>query len=362
MDKNCNNGISRRSALKRMGLLIAGAACINMPTLTSCNMDTKKRIILYFTGTGNCLYVARELADEHTELLSIPQLVKQNRYTLEADEIGIVYPVYGHMPPNMVREFIKKAHLKAGYKFAILTYGNRKCSSVEIWDDISQKAGCPFDYITTMIMVDNWLPNFDISYNGNTGVYSPDFIPEQWVLDLFQEYPGDIRYSANFMDVNIFETYPATIFSKFLGNPTLKDPNTVGYSGRNLVKPFRISEQYLILAEAYARSGNSPEAFNVLNELKSKRIPGYTADNSGDVLERIFDERIKELMGEGFYWTDLKRFGKGIERGAAQPGTPIRPINEDMHRDASDWRFVWPIPQEELDSNPNMANQQNPGY
>lgn len=201
-----------------------------------------------------------------------------------------------------------------------------------------------------------------ISYNGNTGVYSPDFIPEQWVLDLFQEYPGDIRYSANFMDVNIFETYPATIFSKFLGNPTLKDPNTVGYSGRNLVKPFRISEQYLILAEAYARSGNSPEAFNVLNELKSKRIPGYTADNSGDVLERIFDERIKELMGEGFYWTDLKRFGKGIERGAAQPGTPIRPINEDMHRDASDWRFVWPIPQEELDSNPNMANQQNPGY
>ena len=106
MDKNCNNGISRRSALKRMGLLIAGAACINMPTLTSCNMDTKKRIILYFTGTGNCLYVARELADEHTELLSIPQLVKQNRYTLEADEIGIVYPVYGHMPPNMVREFI----------------------------------------------------------------------------------------------------------------------------------------------------------------------------------------------------------------------------------------------------------------
>ena len=84
MDKNCNNGISRRSALKRMGLLIAGAACINMPTLTSCNMDTKKRIILYFTGTGNCLYVARKLADEHTELLSIPQLVIPLRRTKSA--------------------------------------------------------------------------------------------------------------------------------------------------------------------------------------------------------------------------------------------------------------------------------------
>lgn len=161
--KHTMETISRRSALKRMGLLVAGAACMGMPALTACENKTKKRIILYFTGTGNCLYVARQLADEHTELLSIPQLVKQGRYTFEADEIGIVYPVYGHMPPNMVREFIKKAHLEAGYKFAILTYGNRKCSSVEIWDDVSRKAGCPFDYITTMIMVDNWLPNFDMN-------------------------------------------------------------------------------------------------------------------------------------------------------------------------------------------------------
>ena len=114
---------------------------MGLPALTACENKTKKRIILYFTGTGNCHYVARELADEHTELLSIPQLVKQDRYTFEADEIGIVYPVYGHMPPNMVREFIKKVHLEAGYKFAILTYGNRKCSSVEIWDDVSRKAG-----------------------------------------------------------------------------------------------------------------------------------------------------------------------------------------------------------------------------
>ena len=146
-----------------MAALGGAAVTSGLVQLTSCDAPKARRIILYFTGTGNCLYVARELADESTELLSIPQLVKKGRYTLEADEIGIVYPVYGHMPPNMVREFIGKAHLKAGYKFAVLTYGNRKCSSVEIWDDVSRKAGCPFDYITTMIMVDNWLPNFDMN-------------------------------------------------------------------------------------------------------------------------------------------------------------------------------------------------------
>lgn len=158
--------ISRREALTRMGMIVAGAAAssIGLPALTSCTeKPQKKRIILYFTATGNCLHVARQLAESEEQLLSIPQMVKQNQYEFEADEIGLVYPIYGHMPPNMVRNFIKKAKLKAAYKFAVLTYGARKCDSVEIWNDISSKAGNKFDYINTLVMVDNWLPNFDMN-------------------------------------------------------------------------------------------------------------------------------------------------------------------------------------------------------
>lgn len=160
-----NNVMSRRSALKRMGIAVAGAliSSTGVISLTSCRNKDVKRVILYFTGTGNCLYVARQLGGENSELLSIPQLMKQNDIEIEADEIGIVYPIYGHMPPNMVRQFIKKAKLKADYKFAVLTYGNRKCNAVEIWDDISRQAGVAFDYINTLIMVDNWLPNFDMN-------------------------------------------------------------------------------------------------------------------------------------------------------------------------------------------------------
>lgn len=90
-------------------------------------------------------------------------MVKRGKYEFEADEIGIVYPIYGHMPPYMVRQFIQKARLKAGYRFAVLTYGARKCDAVEIWDRISRKAGNAFDYIGTIVMVDNWLPNFDMN-------------------------------------------------------------------------------------------------------------------------------------------------------------------------------------------------------
>ena len=157
--------ISRRDALKIMGTTMLGGAVASTGifSLASCAGQRKKRVILYFTGTGNCLHVARELGGEGAELLSIPQMVRQGRYEFEADEIGIVYPIYGHMPPHMVREFIKKARLKSEYRFAVLTYGARKCDAVEIWDRISSGAGNAFDYIGTIIMVDNWLPNFDMN-------------------------------------------------------------------------------------------------------------------------------------------------------------------------------------------------------
>ena len=168
--------MNRRSALKRMGTaaLSLMMTASGLLSFTSCAERKKKRVILYFTDTGNCLYVARQLADENTELLSIPQLVKQQKYDIEADEIGLVYPIYGHMPPFMVRRFIQRARLRSGYKFAVLTYGARKCDAVEIWNNISRNAGNAFDYIATLMMVDNRLPNFDMNEQINMDKHIPE--------------------------------------------------------------------------------------------------------------------------------------------------------------------------------------------
>ncbi len=67
--------MSRRTAIKTMGAAALGAmlSMSGVSAVASCVSIKKKRLILYFTGTGNCLYVARQLADEDTELLSIPQ-------------------------------------------------------------------------------------------------------------------------------------------------------------------------------------------------------------------------------------------------------------------------------------------------
>ena len=52
--------------------------------------------VLYFTGTGNSLYVAKRIGGE---LLSIPKLMKEEQFIIEDDIVGIICPVYGFAVP-----------------------------------------------------------------------------------------------------------------------------------------------------------------------------------------------------------------------------------------------------------------------
>lgn len=56
----------------------------------------KKMKVLYFTSTGNNLYIAESLGGE---LLSIPQLIKKEEYEIKDEVVGIIFPVYyGSVP------------------------------------------------------------------------------------------------------------------------------------------------------------------------------------------------------------------------------------------------------------------------
>ena len=73
-------------------------------------------MIFYFTGTGNSLYVAKQLDDER---YSIPQAYSQKELHFTAERIGIVCPVYGHEMPGMVKEFLQKAVLETTYFYIV---------------------------------------------------------------------------------------------------------------------------------------------------------------------------------------------------------------------------------------------------
>lgn len=82
--------------------------------------------------------------------------------------------------------------------------------------------------------------------------------------------------------------------------------------------PFmRAAEMALIEAEAAYYLGDEPTAISCLMEIQGKRIPGYTCEKSGEALrDEIRLARRIELWGEGFNFTDFKRWNLDIVRRA----------------------------------------------
>ena len=120
----------------------------------------------------------------------------------------------------------------------------------------------------------------------------------------------------------------------------------------------RVSELYLIRAEARAEQDNLTGAAADYNTIRRQRITGYTDESFGSKAEAIMailNERARELAFEGFRFFDLKRRGLSINRLASDVQS-----NEWLNLPADNFRFLFPIPQRSILANPNMV--QNPGY
>ena len=81
--------------------------------------------IYYFSGTGNSLVVARDIAEKiDGETISIPSVMDKETIQIDADVTGIVFPAYCMRMPRIVKKFIGKlTNLESKYIFAIVTVG-----------------------------------------------------------------------------------------------------------------------------------------------------------------------------------------------------------------------------------------------
>ena len=115
--------------------------------------------LLYFTATGNSLYVAKRIDGE---LISIPQAAKSGNYNFNGDKIGVVFPVYFILAPALVEDFLRKVKLQSDYVFAVLTYGMMAGNAAGHCAHIGKECGINFSYINTLKMIDNYVPNFSM--------------------------------------------------------------------------------------------------------------------------------------------------------------------------------------------------------
>ncbi|MFA7677668.1 MAG: EFR1 family ferrodoxin [Candidatus Omnitrophota bacterium] len=83
-----------------------------------------ENIIFYFSGTGNSLQVARDLARElgRASIISIAK-IGGKEFEASPKRLGLVFPVYMFGMPLIVKDFIKRLDVsKETYIFAVATF------------------------------------------------------------------------------------------------------------------------------------------------------------------------------------------------------------------------------------------------
>lgn len=202
---------------------------------------------------------------------------------------------------------------------------------------------------------------------------SPLFEVGRNLFNKFTATPGDVRRYTNVDPTSLINQNYATD-PNYIATDVLvidKYPGKPGFVTRNDIKVFRLSEMYFILAECLANEGNINGASNsvasVIKQIRDARnflgaqpLPVYadaTAAWAG-----ILDERRLELCFEGFRYIDMKRLGTLAGQTLDRHPTDDQISGAELSIPNDDYRFTLPIPLDEINGNPGIAAQQNPGY
>ena len=195
-----------------------------------------------------------------------------------------------------------------------------------------------------------------LNFNNDYTYYYPDYVPAQSALKLYNS--ADARYNAYFAELQTGYSHQLSwpLLIKYYGNRELM---SLYIYHVNMPKPLRLAEQYLIRAEAYCNLGKYSAASSDLSALRKARIKSGTSTvnvSEDNWLQTISDERVRELFMEGFRLNDLKRWGMGFERTTQ---ASVQAEGSRLKVDASNPRFVWPIPKHEIEA-PGSEVQGNP--
>jgi hypothetical protein len=186
------------------------------------------------------------------------------------------------------------------------------------------------------------------------------FQASQELLDTYVDWDLRLLYYIINIGTSNGEEMPMAFAKVNTGTKYSLPQNATGVFGRCL----RLSEAYLNYAEAMAMMGKDlDEATMVINTLREKRFDPEdfeeeTFATQEELISFIRDERRRELCFEGHRWFDLRRWG-------------MPSFTHKWHSDAettnvyrleeNDLMYAVPIPDEAMNMNPNLKQNELPG-
>lgn len=169
---------------------------------------------------------------------------------------------------------------------------------------------------------------------------------------LLKEDPDDVRLK---LLVNDGKKYMFVNKYQPQGDKIIQDAN---------IPLIRLSELYLNAAEAAVKLGDNEGAVTYLDPIVRRANPANTVSGTEVTLDRVLTERRKELVDEGHRMFDVIRNGLTVKRVNESDSmmSKTKHFASDMEYDWDFYKIILPIPKYEMDANPNLSGQQNPGY
>lgn len=122
-------------------------------------------MILYFSATGNCKYVAERIASEFGDHAVSVEKTEADIALAADGMLGIVTPTYCWELPGPTRDWLSGLNVRGtpSYCFVVATYGTTPGCTGEEARRILSANGIKMDAAFSIKMPDTWTPIFDLS-------------------------------------------------------------------------------------------------------------------------------------------------------------------------------------------------------
>ena len=184
-------------------------------------------------------------------------------------------------------------------------------------------------------LVQKSIPDIYVPKDSITSIFNEQ-LDQRFYVDTLGE-PGAERYFTNYNS-----KFPIFSKIKVIGGGTTDGTFAIFSSA---IVFTRLEDITLLRAEALAVLGETTGAIENLNAIRERRgLELYNEAINGDLVDAIFKERQRELMGEGHRWYDLIRYNR------------IKQDNPAFMQLISSGGIYWPIAKSLLAQN-NLLTQ-----